>query len=185
VSDPSSDTRESRVRRLLDAHLDALWRFLRRLGVAPMDLEDALQEVAVILAERVDDLLPDRERSFLFGTAFRVAGEYRRRRARRHEVDADVLDQHHDPAPEPDALADRARARTLLDAVLAAMPIDLRTVFVLYEIEDLTMMEIADLLGVPLGTVASRLRRARDQYEARIEQIRAEPHGMGKRGSGR
>jgi RNA polymerase sigma-70 factor (ECF subfamily) len=168
---PSVESKEARIRRMFETHFDPLWRFMRRLGVAQMDLDDALQEVVVIAANRLADIPLPSERSFLFGTAFRVASEHRRRRTSRHEVGDEELARQEDPAPEPDAFSDQVRARALLDEVLAVMPTDLRAVFTLYEIEELTMVEISELLGVPLGTVASRLRRAREQFEARIHRL--------------
>jgi RNA polymerase sigma-70 factor (ECF subfamily) len=132
-----------------------------------------MQEVVVIAAARLEDIAPQSERSFLFSTAFRVGSEYRRRRASRHEVGEGELVHHEDPTPEPDALADQIRARAVLDGVLAAMPTDLRAVFTLYEIEEMTMGEIAGLLRLPQGTVASRLRRAREQFEARVDRLQA------------
>jgi RNA polymerase sigma-70 factor, ECF subfamily len=164
---------EARIRRMVDDHYDALWRFMRRLGVPAMDLDDALQEVAVIAAGRLEQIPRARERSFLFGTAFRVASEHRRRREGRREVGDRGLDAQEDPAPEPDALTELARARALLDRVLADMSTDLRAVFTLYEIEEMTMVEIAELLGLPQGTVASRLRRAREQFVADVDRIQA------------
>jgi RNA polymerase sigma-70 factor (ECF subfamily) len=164
---------EARVRRMVKVHFDPLWRFMLRLGVDPMDLDDAMQEVVVIAAARLEDIAPQSERSFLFSTAFRVGSEYRRRRASRHEVGEGELVHHEDPTPEPDALADQIRARAVLDGVLAAMPTDLRAVFTLYEIEEMTMGEIAGLLRLPQGTVASRLRRAREQFEARVDRLQA------------
>ncbi len=164
---------EARVRRMVKAHFDPLWRFMLRLGVDPMDLDDAMQEVVVIAAARLEDIMPQSERSFLFSTAFRVGSEYRRRRASRHEVGEAELVHHEDPTPEPDALADQIRARAVLDGVLAAMPTELRAVFTLYEIEEMTMGEIAEVLGLPQGTVASRLRRAREQFEARVDRLQA------------
>ena len=174
ISQPSAESKEARVRRMVDAHFDGLWRFMRRLGVDSMDVDDAMQEVIEITAARLQDIAPASERSFLFSTAFRVASEHRRRRGSRHEVSDAELEHAADPAPEPDALTDRARARALLDEVLSAMPTDLRAVFTLYEIEEMTMAEIADLLGLPQGTVASRLRRAREQFEARVERLEAQ-----------
>ncbi|MDX2091773.1 MAG: sigma-70 family RNA polymerase sigma factor [Kofleriaceae bacterium] len=66
-----------------------------------------------------------------------------------------------DLAPSPAEVADRQRARAVLDRILDAMDDDLRAVFVLYELEELTMSEIANTLELTPGTVASRLRRAR------------------------
>jgi len=148
-----------------------------RLGVATRDLDDAMQEVVVIAALRLDEIPGPAEKSFLFGTALRVASQWRRFRERRREVGDGALAEQEDPVPDADALLDQARARTLLDEVLESMPIDLRAVFALYEIEELQMNEIAELLGVPTGTVASRLRRAREHFEAQVARVQARMKG--------
>jgi RNA polymerase sigma-70 factor (ECF subfamily) len=78
-----------------------------------------------------------------------------------------------DPAPSVEDRIDHARARAALEAILDAMPLDLRTVFVLYELEQVTMAEIATILELPAGTVASRLRRAREQFQAATRRLLA------------
>jgi RNA polymerase sigma-70 factor (ECF subfamily) len=175
--DAATSAREVRVRRMVTRHFEALWRFVRRLGVDARDLDDAMQEVVEIAANRLDEIAETSERSFLFSTAFRVASEHRRRRVGRKEVGDDELEHEEDPCPEPDALTDQVRARGLLDQILAAMPTDLRAVLTLYEIEELSVPEIAELLGLPQGTVASRLRRAREQFEARVDRLQAQMQG--------
>jgi RNA polymerase sigma-70 factor (ECF subfamily) len=171
---PRAEARETRVRRMVEAHFDALWRFMRRLGVETMDVDDVMQQVLEIAAARLADIATSSERSFLFSTAFRVASEQRRRRQSRREVGDAALARTEDPTPEPDALMDQARARAVLDQVLASMPTELRAVFTLYEIEEMTMAEIAEVLGLPSGTVASRLRRAREQFEAHVDRLQAQ-----------
>jgi RNA polymerase sigma-70 factor (ECF subfamily) len=168
---------DARVRKIVEEHFDSLWRFMRRLGVAPSDLDDAMQEVVVIFASRQDGIPRSAEKSFLFGTAFRVASESRRFRQGRREVQDDLLSARQSDAPDAGDLLDEARARAMLDDVLEAMPLDLRAVFTLYEIEELTMAEVADLLAIPPGTVASRLRRARESFEAQVERLQARMSG--------
>jgi RNA polymerase sigma-70 factor (ECF subfamily) len=173
VAEAPTDTQSQRLRAMVDAHFDPLWRFMRRLGVATMDLDDAMQEVIMIAASRLDVIPKESEKAFLFGTAFRVASEWRRFRGGRREVALEHLAEHEDPMPVADALLDQARARTLLDRVLEEMPLDLRAVFTLYEIEELTMAEIASLLELPAGTVASRLRRGRELFESQVARLQA------------
>jgi RNA polymerase sigma-70 factor (ECF subfamily) len=173
--------REARLRTMIDRHFDGLWTFCRRLGLAEGDLDDAMQEVIFITSERLADIDAAAEKSFLFATAFRVASELRRKRANRREVDDEAVGEREDPAPSPEALLDRARARKLLDAVLNGMPIDQRAVFVLYEIEERTMAEIAALLELPMGTVASRLRRGRAYFEASLARMLRRAHATGVR----
>jgi RNA polymerase sigma-70 factor (ECF subfamily) len=76
-----------------------------------------------------------------------------------------------DSQPSPEDLSDQNQALRILDRALATMDIDLRAVFVLYEVEELTMSEIAVALQIPAGTVASRLRRARTDFLSRTRAL--------------
>jgi RNA polymerase sigma-70 factor, ECF subfamily len=165
--------RRARAQALVREHFGFVWRSLLRLGVPRADAEDALQQVFVVASGKLDDLSPGRERSFLFAVALRIASHAHRARQRRREVlDAEPT-SHLDPTPGADELLDQGRARAALDAILAAMPLELRTVFVLYELEETTMAEIAALLELPAGTVASRLRRAREHFQAAVRRLEA------------
>jgi RNA polymerase sigma-70 factor (ECF subfamily) len=162
-----------RLRSIVAEHYAVLWRFLRRLGVPEADAEDAAQKCLCVVAQRIDDIAPGKEKPFLFGVALRVAKATRRQQRRTRGDDAPLAEM---PAIGPDAAEqlDDHRARVLLDALLESMPLDLRTVFVLYELEELTMAEIARTLDVPMGTVASRLRRAREAFEELSRRLRRE-----------
>jgi RNA polymerase sigma-70 factor (ECF subfamily) len=177
VAAPATEAPNARLRRMVRDHGDGMWRFMRRLGVLEMDLDDAMQEVIVVAAERLSGIAPASERSFLFSTSFRVASEWRRRRLRRREVGDEQLAEHEDPAADPDALSDQSRARALFDQILAKMPAHARAVFVLHEIEDMTMAEIAQILSLAPGTVASRLRKARETFDYHVQRLQAR---MGK-----
>ena len=168
---PGVVDRTERLHALLRANFDAMWRLLRRLGVSEGDLDDAVQEVVVVLARKLDEIAVESERAFALSTAYRVASTWRRARRRRPEmVDVDAQPIA-DPAACSDELLDRQRAGQLLDEVLDALPIDLRAVFVLYELERLTMAEIASSLELPPGTVASRLRRARTLFQSQVAEL--------------
>jgi RNA polymerase sigma-70 factor (ECF subfamily) len=120
---------------------------------------------------------PGKERAFLYGIAMRVASDARRANNRRGTsvaVEDEVLV---DAAPTPEDLLDQKRAREHLDALIARMPDDLRGVFVLYELEGLTMAEIAAALDLAAGTVASRLRRARELFATFVAKIEANTKG--------
>lgn len=145
-----------------------VWRLLRRLRVPAEAADDATQQVFLISAERLADIKVDSERAFLFGTALRVASSIRRRRDR--EPATDKGDCAPSQWPGPEELSDQKRARDLLDAILDDMPLELRTVFILFEIEGLTSPEIVELSGLALGTVASRLRRAREVFRCLVEE---------------
>jgi RNA polymerase sigma-70 factor, ECF subfamily len=81
------------------------------------------------------------------------------------------MESAEDPAPSPEALADQARARATLDRVIGAMPLEVRAVFVSFELEGLTMAEIAEATDTPPGTVASRLRRGREIFSERVKKL--------------
>lgn len=150
---------DARLRALLSAHFEVMWRLLRRLGVPPADLDDAVQEVVVVLARKLPQIQPNSERAFVLSTAYRVASTARRTR-RRRPPHVDLEDEPSaDSSANPEELLERRRARALLDEVLLELPLELRAVFVLYELERLTTSEIAAALELRPGTVASRLRQ--------------------------
>ena len=166
------------IRGLVAAYFDFIWRSLRRLGVPEGEVDDAAQRVFWVALRRAQDIAPGSERAFLFGTAMHVARDFQRSRSRAKEVADDEAIAHAvEPAGDPEALVDRKRARQMLDAVLDAMNVDLRAVFVLAELEELTAPEIAALLDLSPGTVASRLRRARDEFRAIVKRVRAKAAG--------
>jgi len=159
---------ESRLRQVVSQHFDVLWRFLRRLGIAECDTDDAIQEVVLVLARKLDQVEVGSERSFVFSTAVRVASGFRRTLRNRREVgveEAGLAELESPPELGPEALAEKQRLRAVLQQVLNELPMELRSVFVLYELEELTMVEIAKTLELPPGTVASRLRRSRELFE--------------------
>lgn len=164
---------QARLRRVFDEQFGFVWRYVRRLGLPDGDADDATQQVFLVLARRLHDVAPGKERAFLCGTAVRVVSDHRRAAGRRKEVLAGDGMERSDGGLRPDELVDRDRARALLDQVLAAMPMDLRAVFVLFELEEMAIAEIADLLGLPTGTAASRLRRARERFRAIVKRFRA------------
>jgi RNA polymerase sigma-70 factor (ECF subfamily) len=180
----SRANRAERVRAVVREHYAALWRWVRRLGVPESSAEDAAQQSLLVLAQRIADVEPGREKSFLFGVALRVAQSARREHRRWNEAGDDgALDALADSGPGAEDALDDRRARAVLDALLDAMPFELRSVFVLYEIEEMTMADIARTLGVPAGTIASRLRRARETFEtlSRRAQAQAAARARGRR----
>jgi RNA polymerase sigma-70 factor (ECF subfamily) len=163
----------ARVHALVLAHFDSIWRLLRRLGVPESQVDDAAQQVFVIATNKVAKIQPGSEQSFLYGVALRIAADERRKALRRRDVAELEESALSHEGPTPDDLIDQRKARALMDAVLEAMPLELRSVFVLYEMEEMTMAEIATLLGIPAGSVASRLRRAREYLHEYVRRYRA------------
>jgi RNA polymerase sigma-70 factor (ECF subfamily) len=161
------------------AHFPSIWRFLRRLGVPASDVDDAAQEVVLVAARKLSEIVVGSERAFFLSTAYHVARHLRDFRIRKGEVSDEALLELYDAAPDPESMAAQRQERALLDEILAQMPLDLRVVFVLSEIEDQTAPSIARVLDLPIGTVASRLRRARADFDARVERLRASARRRG------
>lgn len=165
----------NRLQSLFNAHFAFVWRLLRRLGVREDAVDDAAQQVFMVLSAKLDRVEAGRERAFLTGTAMRVASNHRRTQARRVDFsDTDQVEMALDPLPDPEASLEQRRRRALLDRALDSMPDALRVVLVLSELEELTNPEVGQLLGLPLGTVASRLRRARLCFREAAEALRNE-----------
>jgi RNA polymerase sigma-70 factor, ECF subfamily len=166
--------RDARLAAMAAENFQFIWRSLRRLGVALPAVDDAAQQVFEVASRRLSEIELGRERAFLFKTAIFVAADARRAAARDRSHEAgEVLDRLLDARPNPEEATDWARKRVLLDAVLDTMPEDTRTVFVMFELEELPLTEIAELLEVPRGTVASRLRRAREEFQSEVKRLRA------------
>ncbi len=171
------ESREVRAsfRAMYDAHVDFVWRNLRRLGVNETEVDDKTQEVFVIAHRRFGDFEERGHgpRAWLFQIVLRIASDARRHR-RRHPVDPDGgLAQERESIAPPQADAfDRREQLHLLDRALATIEVGRRAVLLLHEIEEMTAPEIADVMGIPLNTVYSRLRVARAELEEAVEQLR-------------
>ena len=175
---PVDSDAQQRFARMFEEHFDFVWRSLRRLGVAPGSVDDAAQEVFVVASRRLSTIEPGKERAYLFGTALRVASDARRSAHSRHAHEHDPEADPPSGQPAPDELVDRRRARELMDRIIRELPDDARPVFVLFELEGMTMAEIASYLDLPAGTVASRLRRARELFQAAVvrHEAKRRPH---------
>jgi RNA polymerase sigma-70 factor (ECF subfamily) len=147
-----------------------VWQSLRRLGVAPADLEDVCQEVFVVVHRKLGSFDGRSQlRTWLYGIALRCASAYRRSRARR-EVPTRELEAQRVEAPQLDSVEKRS-ARALLDAVLDTLDDDKRAVFVLYELQELPMCDVAEVVGCPLQTAYSRLHAARQKVEREVARL--------------
>ena len=150
---------KDRLGRMFDDHHEFVRRRVRRLGLSTDNADDAAAQVFLVAAERLDDIKTGSERAFLFGTARRVAQELARTE-RRWVLEGD-MDFRLSRASNPEALAAERRAVGIVCDVVAEMDTNVRNAFMLFAFDGLTAKQIASDAGVPLGTVASRLRRAR------------------------
>jgi len=163
--------RDTRLRGMVDRYVDFVARVLRNAGTPDAEIDDEVQRTFITAARRLDDVRPGAEKGFLFKIALNLAAHARRTVARRREVLADEAPERNETFPTPEQLTDQKRMRQLLDGVLDRMDESLRVVFVLYEFEEMNMSEIADVLEIPRGTVASRLRRARSEFRERVAAL--------------
>jgi RNA polymerase sigma-70 factor (ECF subfamily) len=148
-----------------------VWRMLRRSGVSALRVDEAVSHVFDVLTRRLDEVLPGKEQAFLVQVCYRVASEFRRGDARRARVE-ELAAREAVEAPSPEELFEQREARALLDEVLEELEPGPRLVFILHEMEQWTAAQIAVSLKIPPGTVASRLRRGRDQFEQAAKQLR-------------
>ena len=153
---------------LYAAHAAFVWRSLRRLGAREADVEDVSQEVFVIAHRRLVELRYGSPRAWLFAIVLRVASDYRKRAYVRREVQQETGEPS--IAETQSAYIDRAREWAFLQSVLAALEEDKRAIFVGYELEGMSMKDLAAALDCPVQTAYSRLHAAREHVTAAIER---------------
>lgn len=153
-----------------EQHFDMVWCGLRSLGVRDGQLDDASQDVFLVVHRRLGDFAGRSTlKTWIYGIVVKVAKDYRRLEKRKgglSPVDFDITDL----GPNPEDHAGEAQSRRALATLLETLDEDKREVFVLAEIEELTAPEIAEALELNLNTVYSRLRAARREFEAAIEE---------------
>jgi RNA polymerase sigma-70 factor (ECF subfamily) len=159
--------------RLYAEHFAFVWRNLRRLGVASAGLDDAAQDVFLVVHRRLAEIRPDAERSFLFGVVRRVAADHRRSHGRHEREALDGVSEVPSVAPDAERRLERAEASRLVHRVLAALSDEQREVFVLAELEQMGGPDVAESLGVSLNTMYSRLRLARAAFEKHAARLLA------------
>jgi RNA polymerase sigma-70 factor (ECF subfamily) len=159
---------------LYEAHADMVWRALRRLGVSGHSLEDAVQDVFVVVHSRLDEFEQRSSvKTWIFGIVLRVASAYRRKRVRReHEVASDDY-QLVGTSRDPHEAAQETEAAAIVERILEEFEDDRRSVFVMIELEEFSAQQVAASLGISVNTVHSRLRLARRDFEAGLKRMKA------------
>ncbi len=148
-------------REIFAANARFVWRSLLGLGVEERDVPDASQQVFLVLGAKLGKLDEACALStFIYGICLRVASDFRRRAHVRHERLCATLPEHTARPAQEDIVSSR-EALTRLLAVLSDLEAAQRDVFVLYEIEELSMAQVAQAVGCPLQTAYSRLHAAR------------------------
>lgn len=179
-----------RVHELYDSHFAFVWRNLRRLGVSELVLEDATQDVFLVVHRRLNsfDVRRSTVETWLFGILLRVAQGYRRSARRRWfwftsdpaALSDDAL------ASKADGPADHLAAReaaVLLDRLLDRLGEHQRAIFVSVDIEGLSVPEASAGLGWNINTAYWRLRSARLEFKRELARLRAKdpPNGGDRR----
>jgi RNA polymerase sigma-70 factor (ECF subfamily) len=165
---PSFDT-------VYEEHVDYLWRAARGMGVPPSQIDDVLQDLFLVVHRRLSEFEGRASvRTWLTRILVRVVSEHRRRFRRKESGHDELVEDSLDTQqPTPADEAARNQAVALLSEILGTMDEDQRVVFVLAEIEQLPVPEIAASLEVNVNTVYSRLRLARKDYEKHLARLRA------------
>jgi RNA polymerase sigma-70 factor, ECF subfamily len=163
--------RHARMRVMVDKHIDFVTRTLRKAGVPQAELDDEVQRTFIVVADRLERVEPGAEKAYLYQVANNVAWHFRRGLARRREVLSEDPAETIEAFGTPEDLAHRKGMREILDRIVLSMPEPVRCVFMLYEIEGKSVIDIAESLRIPRGTVASRLRRARAHFRRHVSAI--------------
>jgi RNA polymerase sigma-70 factor (ECF subfamily) len=171
------------LEQIYEQHADFVWRTLRRLGVADAEARDAAHDVFLVVHAQLAGFEGRSSvRTWLFAICRSVARDFRRRERRSERLLMDA-----EAEEEIDLRADVGRAvehrqqLAQLEQILSTLSADQRSVFILFEIEMMTGEELAEVLGIPLGTVYSRLQLARKAFREELERARARERFAGER----
>jgi RNA polymerase sigma-70 factor, ECF subfamily len=177
------EVRATDFRAIYEGHFDFVWRSLRRLGVREADAKDLTQKVFLTVHLRLSDFEGRSElRTWIFGICLRVASDYRRSAVVRREVvtDASQMASHQAADRDPLSAVESRSTAMIAEAIINKLPQAQRTVFVLFELEEMSADRIAALLEIPVGTVRSRLRLARETFRRESRRIAAASASGGK-----
>lgn len=161
----------ARVGDAFGAHAAYVLRTLRCFGVPERELEDARQDVFEVVTRRLHEVEAAGVRAWIYGICLRKALARRRDAARRREELG--RDDERSVEPEQEASVARSQALARALAILESLDDEKRAVFVLYEVEQLTMAEVAEVVGCPVQTAYARLYAARREVEATLKRARA------------
>jgi RNA polymerase sigma-70 factor (ECF subfamily) len=158
-------------------HGEFIWKTLYRMGVRAPHLEDVYQEVFLVVHRRLDSYAGHCAiTTWLFEVCFRVAAGYRRRaHFRREQLVPDAASVSYVAAPTatPEREVEKRQAADRLHDILNTLNLEQRVVFTMFELEGLTCDQIGESIGVPVGTVYSRLHRARKAFLRALSRQRA------------
>ena len=176
------------VRTVHREHASFVWRSLQRLGVRGAELDDAHQDVFIVVYRKLStfDAGSSKLTSWLFGICMRVASASRRKAHHRRELlTAELPEQGSSVETGPEGRMQLRQAAELVDRILDTLDLEKRAIFVMFEMDQLSCQEIADIVGAPIGTVHSRLHAARKEFQEGIKRnTLREQHGAQSAGLG-
>ncbi len=154
-------------------YFEFVWKCARAFGAKSDEIDDVVQDVFLVVQRRHADLKEERQaRSWIYGITRRVVSSQRRRRRELDGQAAPDVDSLRSPERSPLAATEQNLEIRLLSAILDALDERRREVFVLSEIMEMNAREIAETVGIPINTVYSRLRAARDEFDAAARRQR-------------
>jgi RNA polymerase sigma-70 factor, ECF subfamily len=165
--------------KLYRLHFDFVWKCARAFGSTPQEVDDVVQDVFMVVQRRFADLRDEAvAKSWVYGITRRVVHSHRRRRPKAELGDPVEVDTLTSPNQSPHAAAEQSARLQLLSVLLEGLDEPKREVFVLSEILEMSGREIAETLGIPMNTVYSRLRVAREEFDkAAQRQVKALERG--------
>lgn len=172
--DIEADDPVGRFRALFDRDYAYVWHSLRRLGVGEGDCDDVANEVFVRVHEHFKDYDPTRPaRPWLFAFCARLASDYRRLARHRRERLMETGDMPPEAIDHPETDALQRERDSLVYRALDALDDERRQVFVLHEIEERPIPEVAGMLEIPVPTAYTRLRAARQTFTAAVRRLQS------------
>lgn len=167
---PVSTAESAAFDAIYEEHFPFVWRCLRGLGVAPSSLDDAAQDVFVVVHRRLSTFQAESTlRTWVFGIVRKVAFRYRRGVARKG-ITAPLGDEQPAPGPGPLECAQDVEAAEFVTRFLERLDSRKREVFVLGVLEEMSVPDVAEALGIPLNTAYTRLRRARADFRRALSE---------------
>ncbi len=164
-------TKAERLNALFDAHGRFVYRTARRLGVPAREVDDITQEVFVVAYQKLDAFDGRYPRGWLFRIAVGVVSDFRKRaHTRREDLDTVPPEPRSAPSDDQEYRVWSRQLRALLDEALDELKDEEREVFVLYQLEGLSMRECGEILGCPEQTGYSRLRTARQKLQRQLRR---------------
>lgn len=163
-------------REIFDLHADLVWRTLRRLGVPEASVDDALQDVFLVVHQKVASFEGRAQLStWIYSVAYRVAQNYRRKALKhRHE---EVEESFASASPDPAAVLAEGQAARFVQSFCNGLDENQRDAFVLCVLEGRSAPEVVELLGVKLNTVYSRARSTRAQFRTALLELKSQVEG--------